>query len=620
MSATLATLLQQPPPKVDYFFVYVAESEFSKTGYWIQLEPDKSLSLVSLRAYFPTCFGIKHKLVVTTTGNNNAAGTDNSRIEVRYVRYHNGFFRFPAGLDLNNTRFVAYYYGDEEDIGKFMEMVDGNDENVASGGGGGVAVGGGVSAVALGIAPQLPPVSDGNKDDSSLLGRTVDLFHMDSILQRGAQSTPVKEGGTARVVPPVRENVSSTSDLILNEPTVEVITVKDTQSSTVQFSLPPPPENAVPTTPSTSTSSSSTGIKAKLGPSVSSTSDEVRRIKRERITINDSSGFQRERSSVMVAVNAVSKSRNMLDRYQQTRPAPEDVHTKTPLKVTFKGRGRQVQRDSKIVKIEDGKGRTTALLTKKKWSETAAAATQARGQKRRSESGDELDEERHEKRFRYNNNHFRQNNYYQRPETKLFAAAAKDDPQQINVLLVGFHNQRPINHETIKYFSDFGVVTNFTVSPQVNQHAATEYYAFMKIHTKDALSLFSDRHLYNGAIIYAIRVDGKRPPLKLTCKLCGYYGLNVGYLHYHVEGQCHQHHLMKCLQARAADLGNKVYLDSYYRISGEELYVQYPASNVQEVVRPNNWKRCHQPATYSTGAEPRSDYRNYYADNRERYY
>lgn len=550
--AMSAPIQQQPPQKVEYFYVYVAELEFSTVGYWIQLEPDKSLSLESLRGFFPTCFGIKHKIVNASNG-----------IEVRYIRYHNGYFRFPPGLDLNNTRFVAYYYSDVDDIKAFMEMVDSNDDV------GGDA--GEMPRLAL-QTPQLP--AEGvNNHDSTLLGRTMDIFHMDSILRRGAQSTPVK-GSSNRQMPPLRENVSSTSDVILNEPTVEVITIKDTQS-TLQFSFPPPPpgppnpamvkENPVQPTPSTSS-----GIRAKLGPSVSSTSDEKRknaeRVKHERITINDSSGYQRERSSVMVAVNTVPKSRNMLDRYQQTRPAPQDVNTKTPLKVTFKGRGRQVQRNRKILKIEDDKGRTTALLTKKKWSDTA----EPRGQKRRSESGDEL-EERYEKRRRYEN----QYQTYKKPETKPFPTYG-NDLLELNVLLVGFLNQRPIDHETIKYFSDFGIVTNLQVSAQENRHSATEYYAFMKIRTNDALSVFSDRHLYNGTIIYAIRVDGTRPPLRLTCKLCGYYGLNVGYLHYHVEGQCHQHHLTKRLEAQAAEMGHKVYLDSYYRITSDELYVQYP--------------------------------------------
>ncbi|XP_065095374.1 uncharacterized protein LOC135717305 [Ochlerotatus camptorhynchus] len=579
---------QQPPSKVEYFYVYVAESEFSTVGYWIQLEPDKSLSLESLRGYFSTCFGIKHKIVNACNG-----------IEVRYIRYHNGYFRFPPGLDLNNTRFVAYYYSDVDDIRSFMDMVDSNDD---------VGDAGEMPTLTL-KTPELP--SEGsNNDDSTLLGRTMDIFLMDSVLRRGAQSTPVK-GSSNGQMPPVRENVSSTSDVILNEPPVEMITINDTKS-TLQCPFPPPP--GPPKDNPMLSPSTSSGIRAKLGPNVSSTSDEKRNnaIKHERITINDSSGFQRERSSVMVTVNTAPQSRNMLDRYQHTRPSPQNVYTKTPLKVTFKGRGRQVQRNKKILKIEDYKGRTTALLTKKKWTETA----EPRGQKRRSESGDEL-EERYEKRRRYEN----QYHNYQKPETKPLPAYG-NDLLEINVLLVGFHNQRPIDHETIKYFSDFGIVTNLQVSPQENRHSATEYYAFMKIRTNDALSLFSDRHLYNRTIIYAIRVDGTRPPLKLTCKLCGYYGLNVGYLHYHLEGQCHQHHLTKRLESRAAELGHKVYLDSYYRISSGELFVQYPANNVQEMVRHDYWRRCYQPATYSSGADARPDYRNYYssADNGERYY
>lgn len=590
---------QQSPAKAEYFYVYVAELEFSTVGYWMQLEPDKSLSLDSLRGYFPTCFGIKHKVANASNG-----------FDVRYIRYHNGYFRFPPGMDLNNTRFVAYYYTDVDDIKAFMEMVESNDDDA-----GDVKE---MSTLAL-ETPRLPSEM-GINEDSTLLGRTMDIFHMDSILRRGAQSTPVK-GSSNRQMPPVRENVSSTSDVILNEPPVEVITIKDTQS-TLQFSFPPPPpgppnapvvkENPVKPTPSTSS-----GIRAKLGPSVSSTSDEkwtnAEQVKHQRITINDSSGYKRERSSVMVAVKTIPKARNMLNRYQHTRPSPEDVNTKTPLKVTFKGRGRQVQRNRKILKIEDDRGRTTALLTKKKWT---ANPVEQRGQKRRSESGDELDD-RYEKRRRYEN----QYPNYSKPETKPFRAY-NNDHLEVNVLLVGFHNRRPIEHETVKYFSDFGIVTNIQVSSQENRHSPAEYYAFMKIRTNDALSVFSDRHIYNGTIIYAIRVDGTRPPLKLTCKLCGYYGLNVGYLHYHVEGQCHQHHLMKRLESRAVESGQKVYLDSYYRITFDELYVQYPANNVQDMVRHDYWKRCYQSATYSAGTDARTDYRNYYgsADNRERYY
>lgn len=95
MAMSAALHLQQPPAKVEYFYVYVAEAEFSTVGYWIQLEPDKSLSLEALRGYFQTCFGIKYKVVAPASGN----------AEVRYIRYHNGYFRFPSGLDLNNTRF-----------------------------------------------------------------------------------------------------------------------------------------------------------------------------------------------------------------------------------------------------------------------------------------------------------------------------------------------------------------------------------------------------------------------------------------------------------------------------------------------------------------------------------
>lgn len=491
--------------KVEYFYVYVAELECSSRGYWIQLEPDKTLRLERLRGYFPTCFGIKYKLVNTS-----------NEFEFRYIRYYNGHFLFPPALDFNNTRFVAYYYNDLEDIKAFMDMLDSNDdvENVEE-----------MPTMTLQTS-QLP--SDGNNSGDS------------TALQLSLPAPPVTPANLAMV----REKTSN--------------------------------------------------IKSILEPGASDENIKyIGRVKRERITIKDSSGYKRERSSVLVAVKTIPKSRNMLDRYQKTRPSPKHVHTKTPLTVTFKGHGRQVHRN-KILKIEDRKGRTTALITKKKWTE------------------DDEFEERSHYEDRYQN--------YLMPEKKPFIAFEND--LEVNVLLVGFFNQRPIEHETMKYFSDFGVVANIQVLAQENRYSATEYYAFMKIRTNDVISVFSDRHLYNGTIIYAIRVDGPRAPLKLTCNLCGYYGLNVGFLHYHVEGQCHQHNLQKRLESRSTDLGHKVFLDSYYRISSDELCVQYPENNVQDMVRHNCWNPYPKPATYLQGANSKSNYRNVYnsADDRERYY
>ncbi|XP_062561267.1 uncharacterized protein LOC134225320 [Armigeres subalbatus] len=581
---------QQPRTDVEYFYAYVAESELSNVGHWILLEPDKTLSLKNLREFYSTCFGIKHKVV---NGSNDP--------EVRYIRYHNGYFRFPPGLDLNNTRFVAFYYNDVGDIKAFMEMAEANDTERSKR----------TLPVASANACQLPP--DCNNNDITLMGRT-SVFDMDSILRSGAQSTPVK-GSSSRQIPTM-ENVSSTSDVILNEPPIEVITIQDSQD-TFRHTLPPPPSgppkslmpvNEHPVQPPASTA---TGIRAKLGPSVSSTSDEKQikneRPKHERITINDSSGFQRGRSSVMVKVNVAAKSKNMFDRYQQSRPPPENVNAKTPLKVTLKNRGRQIQ-PKKFMKIEDARGRTTALLTKKKWSENP----KNNNYKRRSDP-DEAVDDRLQKRRRYDN----QYNNYQQPETKHNPSYGLDN-RGLHVLLVGFHDQAPVVHETTNYFSEFGTVTNFQLYTHANRWSVSEYYAYMEIRANDAVSLFSDRHIYNGAIIYAIRVDGARLPPRLTCRTCGYYGLNLAYLAYHVEGQYHQQNLRKRLEAQAADHGQHVFLDSYYRITQDELYVQHPTDHVQEIVRNEYWKRSYQPATYSeTGG---SGKRYYTTAERERFY
>lgn len=201
--------------EVEYFYVYVAESELSNIGNWILLEPDKTLSLKNLREYYSTCFGIKHKLL-------NAK----NEMEVRYIRYHNGYFRFPPGLDLNNTRFVAYYYSDLDDIRAFMEMAEANDKDQAR-----------VGMPVTTLATSQPPPQPEGYNDTTLMGRT-SVFEMDSILRSGAQSTPVK-GSISRQMP-TTENVSSTSDVILNEPPVEVISVQDSQD-TLRLSLPPPP-------------------------------------------------------------------------------------------------------------------------------------------------------------------------------------------------------------------------------------------------------------------------------------------------------------------------------------------------------------------------------------------
>lgn len=598
-SGSMAMMSQQPyiPTQhhrgdMEYFYAYVAESELSSVGHWILLEPDKTLSLKNLREFYSTCFGIKHKLV-------NA----NNETEVRYIRYHNGFFRFPPGLDLNNTRFVAFYYSDVGDIKAFMEMAEAND-NVQSNRG--------IPVTEANVA-NLPP--NFNNNDATLLGRS-GVFDMDTILLSGAQSTPVK-GSSSRQIPAM-ENVSSTSDVILNEPPIEVITIHDSQD-TLLHTLPPPPPGPpkaqipVSENPIQPAASTASGIRAKLGPSVSSTSDEkqmkTERPKHERITIDDSSGFHRDRSSVMVKVSTAPKSKYMLGRYQQSRPPPEYVDLKTPLKVTLKSRGRQIQ-PKKFLKIEDARGRTTALLTKKKWSENY----KPNNYKRRSDPDDEIDD-RYQKRRRYDN----QYHNYQQPEIKYDSSYGYDD-SVLHVLLVGFREQAPVVHETTSYFSEFGTVTNFQLYTHESRGNASEYYAYMEIRAQDLVSLFSDRHIYNGTIIYAIRVDNARLPSRLTCRTCGYYGLNLAYLAYHVEGQYHQQNLRKRLESHAAGHGQHVYLDSYYRITHDELYVQYPNNHIQEIVRNDYWKRGYQPATYASEAAASSGKRYYTNTERERCY
>lgn len=601
-------LLQQHR-EVEYFYVYVSESEISKVGHWIVLEPDKTLSLENLRHHYATCFGIKYKCLNVR-----------NEIETRYIRYHNGFFRFPPGLDLNNTRFVAYYFTDAEDVQAFMDMAEANDNGVGT-------------VPVLEFKTRLIPESN----NSTILGQTATNFDMEQILLRGAQSTPKSDPNKLSAL----ENVSSTSDVILNEPTVEVISVHNSQSA-IQRLPPPPPGPPTSQTPTPVKEINNppiavpgpSGVKVKqLGPSVSSTSDvepeknmSSEKNKHKPITFNDSSGFRREHSSVMVKVNVAPKAKNMLHRYQSTRPRPQNVNEKTPLKITLKRRpkqeevtdraplkitletrGRQTQRDMKILKIEDEKGRTTALLTKKKW----AGKSNVEGQKRRSEPDEEFGPERY-KRRRYETH---QQQYYHQTESK----PVYDEYyyRTLNVLLVGFHTNAPVIHETTTYFSEFGVVTNLQLYTMDNRHNLPEYYAYMKIRTDDAISLFSDRHLYNGTIIYAVRVDGTSLPSRLSCKVCGYQGINVGYLHYHFEGQYHQFHLQKRLESLSGTVAN-VYRDSYYRITYDELYVQYPNNTIQELVRNDYWKRPRNPSTYSSAVVAPTN--RYYNNERERYY
>ncbi|KAL1397555.1 hypothetical protein pipiens_009671 [Culex pipiens pipiens] len=584
----------------EYYYVYVAESEFSNVGYWILLEPDKTLSLVSLRGYFATCFGIKYKFV-------NAI----NEVETRYIRYHNGFFRFPPGLDMNNTRFVAYYYNDKDDVNAFMEMAEANDD------------GSGTLPVLefkeqpAAVNLQQQPQQLQTHNDSTFLGRTALNFEMDKVLVHGAQSTPNKPlpGGY----------VSSTSDVILQEKTIEVISVHDSQS--MLNPPPPPPGPPQHQTPKVQPKAEPvapivTGVKAKLGPSVSSTSDVVRaeqrfsRTKRDRD--NDSSGFQREKSSVMIKPQVAPKSKNMLNRYQQQRRTqPEDVSEKTPLKITLQTRGHQTERNAKILKIEDEKGRTTALLTKRKWGgKPGPSSTAGQANKRRYEPEQEQERhepERYEKRRRYNTNH---QQYYHQPEVKT-SPVYDDYYRTLNVLLVGFNTTAPAIQETTTYFSEFGVVQDLHLYTLDNRHNTAEYYAFMTIRTDDAVSLFSDRHLYNGTVIYAIRVDGDRLPSRLNCKVCGYYGINVGYLHYHLEGYPHQTQLQKRLDSLATTVPN-IYRDSYYRITHDEVYVQYPNDAIQELVRNNN-DYMKRPRTTNAAPGPSNNNR-YYSTERERYY
>lgn len=466
------------------------------------------------------------------------------------------------------------------------------------------------------------------------------MFEMDKVLSCGAQSTPNKAlpGGY----------VSSTSDVILQEKTLEVITVHDSQSMVMmQNTLPPPP----PGPPQHQTSAKVqqqqqqpkeippvvTGVKAKLGPSVSSTSDVVKagnRINRntaprstKRARDNDSSGFQREKSSVMVKPEVVPKSKNMLSRYQQRRPPPEDVSEKAPLKITLKTRGHQTERNAKILKIEDEKGRTTALLTKRKWGGKPAPSNQTNKRRYEPEPEERYEpEQRYDKRRRYdtnNNNNHKQ--YYHQPQDPRNSPIYEDYYRTLNVLLVGFNTTAPAVQETSDYFSEFGIVQNLHLYTLENRHNTPEYYAFMTIRTDDAVSLFSDRHLYNGTVIYAIRVDGDRLPSRVSCKVCGYQGINVGYLHYHLEGYPHQTQLQKRLDSLAGTVPN-VFRDSYYRTSYDEVYVQFPNDAIQELVRNDHWKRTTRAtapysssggsgATYAAGPSNR-----YYSTERERYY
>lgn len=602
----------------EYYYVYVAESEFSNVGYWILLEPDKTLSLVALRNYFATCFGIKYKFV--NAGN---------EVETRYIRYHNGFFRFPAGLDMNNTRFVAYYYNDKDDVNAFMEMAEANDDGTGT-----------LPVLEFKDTPaggqlQVQQQQVPTHNDSTFLGRTA-MFDMDKVLSHGAQSTPNKvlPGGY----------VSSTSDVILQEKTLEVITVHDSQSMLMlQNTLPPPPpgppQHQAPAKLQQQQQQQPmevppvvTGVKAKLGPSVSSTSDVLKagnRIRRsttprssKRPRDNDSSGFQREKSSVMVKPEVVPKGKNMLDRYQQRRPPPEDVTEKTPLKITLKTRGHQTERNAKILKIEDEKGRTTALLTKRKWGGKPAPSNQT-NKKRRYEPEERYEPEpRYDKRRRYDTNN---NQYYHQPQEARTSPIYDDYYRTLNVLLVGFNTTAPAVQETSDYFTEFGIVQNLHLYTLENRHNAPEYYAFMTIRTDDAVSLFSDRHLYNGTAIYAIRVDGDRLPSRVSCKICGYQGINVGYLHYHLEGYPHQTQLQKRLDSLAGTVPN-VFRDSYYRLTYDEVYVQFPNDAIQELVRNDPWKRTRTTYTTSGGSGGGgTDYaagpsNRYYSTERERYY
>ncbi|XP_058451294.1 uncharacterized protein LOC131430381 [Malaya genurostris] len=559
--------------EVEYFYVYVAESECFNAGYWIALEPDKTLSLESLRSYYSTCFGIKYKIV-------NAK----NQMETKYVRYHNGYFRFPPGLDMNNMRFVAYYYNDTDDVNAFMEMTETNVNGSAT-----------VAALA--------------RNDSSFLCRTMSNFEMESILQRGAQSTP-KAKATLERIAHSSENVSSTSDVIVKEKTIEIVSVHDSQSILQKPSTAP--KTVLETVDSSKTIV--TGIKSKLGPSVSSTSDmdnmecvrKIPRIKYEQVSIDDSNESEQKHRSVMVKVKAASQSKNMLNRYQQTRFQSQGgmVNKRTPLKITLRKSGRHTERDAKILKIEDEKGRTTALLTKRKWAgKTIAIGTQ----KRRIDSVEDPTTQRFVKRRKYEIPQYGE--FCNQPAEQRVSTIYKQcggPPQVLNILLVGFKTNAPIIHKTTSYFSDFGIVLNLQLYIVTNRYDISEYYALMKIRTSDAVSLFADRHLYNGTTIYAIRMDDQRLPTRVKCKICAYEGINIAYLNYHMEGHCHQFRLQKQLESFAGCMAD-VYHDSYYRITDEQLYVEFPNSVVDEIIRKDYMKQMRNKGILGVSLYPPSN-------------
>lgn len=569
----------------EYYYVYVSESEVSNIGHWIVLEPDKTLSLQNLRSHYATCFGIKYRVC---SANNN--------VETKYIPYHNGFYRFPPGLDLNKIRFIAYYYTDSADVQAFMDMTEK------------------VSEYGNTTIPLLLKNNE-TQNDSTLLGQTALNFEMEAVLLKGAQSTP-KNGPDYRPM----ENVSSTSDVILNEVPPEIITVDE---SVAEVPFPPPPAPPQPTQPPSNTNENELNS-VKPGPSVSSTSDIKRernsesgkRSQRKKGITDDSNELQNQRSTVTVKCSAPTKNR----RYQSARSCPVPVGKKTPVKMSMKSRGkqdseripfkitvgargRQGRNDSKILRIEDERGRTTALLTKKKW---AGFAPEDGGSKRRSE-----DECREIDRYKRRRHETHRPYYQERIPTKLH-----DDfyARSFYVLLVGFQSRFPSTHEVTRYFSEFGIVENLELYTMESRSYPTEYYGFMKITSSDVMSLFSSRHLYNGTAIYAIRIDGNRLPSRISCKVCGHQGLNVSYVHYHLEGQYHQFHLQKRLDSLAANTAN-VYDQSYYRITYDEIYVQYPSEAVQDLIRSDYWKRDR---IYSNAVmAPNS---RYYSTERERYY
>ncbi|XP_055635320.1 uncharacterized protein LOC129775089 [Toxorhynchites rutilus septentrionalis] len=553
--------LLQHYQELEYFYVYVAESEYSEIGYWILLEPDKTLSLKSLRGYYATCFGMKYKCI-----------NPMNEVETKYVRYRNGFYRFPAGIDMNNTRFIAYYYSDVDDVKGFMALIEANDEGNAT-------------------VPALDVRGCNLESNESALGRTFMNFDMENVLKRGAQSTPKS---FSRKMPTL-ENVSSTSDVILNEPTIECITVPDSSSIIRNPPLPPPGppysksymKNNSPIT--LMPVGSSTSAKCKSGPNVSSTSnlenennEKCIRNKQNRINADETREFPpSKQNSIRVKAESMSRSKNILNKYQQMHSKPFNVDQKTPLKITLESRGRQENR--KILKIEDNKGRTTALLTKKNWPGKIGTA------KRRLDRIDEYETERIDKRRRYNTV---QAQNYRQTEPKVLPSR-NDHYRTMNVLLVGFHGTAPFVDETTVYFREFGDVMDFQLYTTDNRRDPPVHYAFMKICTNDAVALLSDRHLYNESVIYAIRVDESRLPSRLTCTVCGYQGLNVGHLHYHLEGQCHQSYLQKLVET----IG-KVYRQSYYRISYDKFYVQHP-DVAHEAVRHEYWRRSRNSSIYS---------------------